>query len=78
MTWKLLDPTPFLCISNEEAELIRDIKICTQLGSLGQIFAEPTSLYIKPVPAPPTTPAKCPTSHLSESTDADFQKKKWK
>eukprot|EP00957_Ditylum_brightwellii_P210900 15365535-Ditylum_brightwellii.AAC.1 len=60
---KPLGPTPFLCIFNAVAELVRNIEICMQLRSLGQIFTEPTSLYVKPAPIPQTTPVKCPTSY---------------
>eukprot|EP00957_Ditylum_brightwellii_P132083 10070502-Ditylum_brightwellii.AAC.1 len=60
---RLLDPAPFVQISNAAADLICDIEICTQLGSLDQIFAEPSVLYKKPTPKPERMPTTTPNKH---------------
>eukprot|EP00957_Ditylum_brightwellii_P138096 10527661-Ditylum_brightwellii.AAC.1 len=51
MTGRPLDPTPFVRLYNAASDLVRDIEVCAQLGSLGQIFAEPFSLYVVPTAA---------------------------
>eukprot|EP00957_Ditylum_brightwellii_P148567 11312397-Ditylum_brightwellii.AAC.1 len=61
MAGQPLDPAPFVHISNAASDLIHIIEICTQLGSLGQISAAPSVLYIKPTPKPMPAPATMPT-----------------
>eukprot|EP00957_Ditylum_brightwellii_P177706 13536505-Ditylum_brightwellii.AAC.1 len=82
MAGQPLDPAPFVCISNAASELIRNIEICTQLGSLGQIFAAPSVLYIKPAPKPMPTPStmpnKRPRPSLTQNDDPDLAKKRRK
>eukprot|EP00957_Ditylum_brightwellii_P164375 12514263-Ditylum_brightwellii.AAC.1 len=60
MAGQPLDPAPFVRISDAASDLIHDIEICTQLGSLGQIFAAPSVLYIQPTPKPMPTQATMP------------------
>ena len=67
MAGQPLDPAPFVRISNAASDLIQDIEVCTQLGSLGQIFAAPSVLYVKPTPKPTPTPATAPNKHLRPS-----------
>eukprot|EP00957_Ditylum_brightwellii_P211239 15365939-Ditylum_brightwellii.AAC.2 len=64
-----LDPAPFACISNVTADLICDIKICNQLGSLGQIFAEPSVLCKKLTPKPDHMPTNMPNKQPRPSPD---------
>eukprot|EP00957_Ditylum_brightwellii_P043159 3270788-Ditylum_brightwellii.AAC.1 len=82
MAGQPLDPTPFVHISNAASDLISDIEICTQLGSLGQIFAAPSVLYIKPtpkpMPAPAMTPDKRPRLSLTQNDDPELAKKRRK
>eukprot|EP00957_Ditylum_brightwellii_P172849 13158696-Ditylum_brightwellii.AAC.1 len=60
MVGQSLDPAPFVCIFNAASDLIRNIEIRTQLGSLGQIFAASSVLYIKPALKPIPVPAMMP------------------
>eukprot|EP00957_Ditylum_brightwellii_P175201 13338805-Ditylum_brightwellii.AAC.1 len=79
MAGQSLDPAPFVRISNASSDLICDIEICTQLGSMGQIFAAPTVLCIKPTPKPMPTPATMPDKHLrpslTQNDDPELAKK---
>eukprot|EP00957_Ditylum_brightwellii_P125353 9554110-Ditylum_brightwellii.AAC.1 len=79
MAGQPLDPAPFVHISNAAADLICDIEICTQLGSLDQIFAEPSALYVKPTPKPIPTPAlmpdKCPRPSPAQNNESELAKK---
>eukprot|EP00957_Ditylum_brightwellii_P076126 5787162-Ditylum_brightwellii.AAC.1 len=59
MAGRPLDPAPFVCLYNVASELVRDIEVCAQFGSLGQIFVEPSSLYVTSTAAPDIHPAKC-------------------
>eukprot|EP00957_Ditylum_brightwellii_P153516 11684233-Ditylum_brightwellii.AAC.1 len=58
MTGRPLDLAPFVHLYNAASDLVREIKVCVQLGSMGQIFAEPSSLYVAPNAAPDTPPTK--------------------
>ena len=82
MAGQPLDPAPFVCISNAASDLIRDIEVCTQLGSLGQIFASPSVLYLtpapKPTPTPTTTPDKHPRPSLTQNDDPELARKRRK
>eukprot|EP00957_Ditylum_brightwellii_P094969 7232247-Ditylum_brightwellii.AAC.1 len=77
-----LDLAPFVRIANAEADLIQDIEICTQLGSLGQIFAEPSVLYKKTAltqsPNPTTASPKHPRPSPEKSDDSELVKKQKK
>ena len=79
MAGQPLDPAPFVRISNAASDLICNIEICTQLGSLGQIFATPSVLYIKPTPKPMPTPATAPNKHprpsLTQNDDPELARK---
>eukprot|EP00957_Ditylum_brightwellii_P028008 2115129-Ditylum_brightwellii.AAC.1 len=79
MVGQPLDPAPFVHISNAVADLIRDIEVCSQLGSLGQIFAEPSALYVKPalkpIPMPAVTPEKCPRLSPAQNNESELAKK---
>eukprot|EP00957_Ditylum_brightwellii_P183306 13962812-Ditylum_brightwellii.AAC.1 len=76
MTGRPLDPAPFVYLYNAVSNLVRDIEVCTQLRSLGQIFTKPSSLYI----APAATPGTPPTKHLKigaiETKESENQRKK--
>eukprot|EP00957_Ditylum_brightwellii_P206132 15346965-Ditylum_brightwellii.AAC.1 len=78
MTGKSLDPAPFLCLCNAASDFIRDIEVCTQLDSLDQIFAEPSSLYVAPDNVPSTTPTKHPKPGTTENKESGNQRKKKK
>eukprot|EP00957_Ditylum_brightwellii_P024781 1872383-Ditylum_brightwellii.AAC.2 len=79
MAGKPLDPAPFVHISSAASDLVCNIEICTQLGSLGQIFAAPSVLYIEPTPKPTPTPATMPDKHprpsLTQNDDPELAKK---
>eukprot|EP00957_Ditylum_brightwellii_P048901 3710240-Ditylum_brightwellii.AAC.1 len=79
MTGQPLDPATFVRISNAASDLICDIEICTQLGSLDQIYAAPSVLYVKPTPkpmhTPATTPNKCPRPSLTQNDDPELARK---
>eukprot|EP00957_Ditylum_brightwellii_P168916 12857003-Ditylum_brightwellii.AAC.1 len=45
MAGRPLDSDPFVNLYNAASDLIRGIKVCSKLESLGQIFPEPSSLY---------------------------------
>eukprot|EP00957_Ditylum_brightwellii_P134377 10244558-Ditylum_brightwellii.AAC.1 len=60
MAGQPLDPAPFVRISTAASDLIQDIEVCTQLGSLSQIFAAPSVLYVTPAPKPMPTPTTTP------------------
>eukprot|EP00957_Ditylum_brightwellii_P191312 14566666-Ditylum_brightwellii.AAC.1 len=60
MAGRHLDPATFVHLYNAASDLVRDIKVSAQLGSLGQIFAEPSSLYVVPTAAPDSHPTKRP------------------
>eukprot|EP00957_Ditylum_brightwellii_P193043 14698761-Ditylum_brightwellii.AAC.1 len=64
MVGQPMDPAPFVHISNAAAELNYDIEICTQLGSMGQIFVEASAFYVKPALKLIPTPAVMPNKHL--------------
>eukprot|EP00957_Ditylum_brightwellii_P111294 8487250-Ditylum_brightwellii.AAC.1 len=55
---KIFGSCPFLCLYNNAFDLVRDIEVCTQLGSFGQTFAEPSFLYVAPAAALSNTPTK--------------------
>eukprot|EP00957_Ditylum_brightwellii_P129666 9891273-Ditylum_brightwellii.AAC.2 len=76
MTERPLDPAPFVHLYNAASDLIRDIEICTQLGSLGQIFAEPSSLYVAPAATPDIPPANHPKVRPTETKESENQWKK--
>eukprot|EP00957_Ditylum_brightwellii_P129543 9880958-Ditylum_brightwellii.AAC.1 len=82
MAGQPLDPAPFVCISNAASDLICNIEICTQLGSLGQIFASPSVLYVKPTPKSTPTPATMPVKHLrpplTQNDDPELARKRKK
>eukprot|EP00957_Ditylum_brightwellii_P203108 15333252-Ditylum_brightwellii.AAC.1 len=82
MVGQPLDPATFVCISNAASDLIHNNEICTQLGSLGQIFAAPSVLYIKttpkPMPTPTTMPDKRPRSSLTQNDDPELARKRKK
>eukprot|EP00957_Ditylum_brightwellii_P087006 6622932-Ditylum_brightwellii.AAC.1 len=82
MAGQPLDAAPFVRISNAASDLIHDIGICTQLGSLGQMFAAPSVLYIKPtpkpMPMPATMPNKRPRPSLTQNDDPELAKKRKK
>eukprot|EP00957_Ditylum_brightwellii_P118806 9061604-Ditylum_brightwellii.AAC.1 len=82
MAGQPLDPTPFVRISNAASDLICNIEVCTQLGSLGQIIAAPSVLYIKPDPKPTLAPATMPNKHprpsLAQNDDPELAKKRRK
>eukprot|EP00957_Ditylum_brightwellii_P178407 13589521-Ditylum_brightwellii.AAC.1 len=77
-----LDPALFVCIPNATTDLIQGIEICIQLSSLGEIFAEPSVLYVKPVPVPAPAPTNTPTKHPRKSpgdnNDSEMVKKRKK
>eukprot|EP00957_Ditylum_brightwellii_P030042 2273910-Ditylum_brightwellii.AAC.1 len=79
MAGQPLDPAPFVRISNAASDLIRNIEICTQLGSLGQIFAASSVLYVKPTPKPTSMPAmmpdKRPRPFLTQNDDPELARK---
>eukprot|EP00957_Ditylum_brightwellii_P006788 514995-Ditylum_brightwellii.AAC.2 len=60
MAGRLLDPAPFIHLYNDATDLVRGIEFCDQLGSLGQIFAEPSFLYVTLTATPDSHPAKHP------------------
>eukprot|EP00957_Ditylum_brightwellii_P031598 2396011-Ditylum_brightwellii.AAC.1 len=60
MAGRPLDPAPFVPLYNAASDLVRDIEVCAQLGSLRQIFAESSSLYIAPTATPDIPPTKRP------------------
>eukprot|EP00957_Ditylum_brightwellii_P147549 11236518-Ditylum_brightwellii.AAC.3 len=76
MAERLLDPAPFVHLYNAASDLARDIEVCTQLGSLGQIFAKPSSLYVTPAVAPGILPARCPMIGAMENKESENQRKK--
>eukprot|EP00957_Ditylum_brightwellii_P047749 3627232-Ditylum_brightwellii.AAC.1 len=71
-----LDPAPFVHLYNVASDLVRDTKVCTQLGSLVQIFAKPSSLYIAPDATPGTLPAKHSKTGATENKESKNQRKK--
>eukprot|EP00957_Ditylum_brightwellii_P000102 7556-Ditylum_brightwellii.AAC.2 len=76
MAGRPLDLAPFVYLYNAASDLIRDIEVCAQLGSLGQIFAEPSSLYVAPTAAPDIHLAKCLKVGPSETKELENQRKK--
>eukprot|EP00957_Ditylum_brightwellii_P108862 8303969-Ditylum_brightwellii.AAC.1 len=76
MAGRPFGPAPFVRLYNAASELVRDIEVCTQLRSLGQIFAEPSSLYVVPATAPSTPPAKCPKVGQTKNKELENQRKK--
>eukprot|EP00957_Ditylum_brightwellii_P189095 14394267-Ditylum_brightwellii.AAC.1 len=76
MAGRPLDPAPFVQLYNAASDLVRDIDVCAQLGSLGQIFAEPSSLYVTPTAAPDNHPAKHPKVGPPETKESENQWKK--
>eukprot|EP00957_Ditylum_brightwellii_P112971 8614825-Ditylum_brightwellii.AAC.1 len=75
MAGKPLDPDPFVRLYNAASDLVRDIEVCAQLGSLGQILAEPSSLYVAPTAASDNHPAKRPKVGPLESEESENQQK---
>eukprot|EP00957_Ditylum_brightwellii_P171808 13079213-Ditylum_brightwellii.AAC.1 len=77
-----LDPALFVRISNAASDLIQDIEVCTQLGSLGQTFAAPSVLYMtptpKPIPMPATMPDKRLRPFLTQNDDPELARKRKK
>eukprot|EP00957_Ditylum_brightwellii_P086091 6550459-Ditylum_brightwellii.AAC.1 len=75
-------PFPFCEHFQCSIRLICDIEICAQLGSLGQIFAAPSVLYIKPAPKSMPTTATTPDKHLrpsfTQNGDLELAKKRKK
>eukprot|EP00957_Ditylum_brightwellii_P069182 5253465-Ditylum_brightwellii.AAC.1 len=76
MTGRPLDPVPFVWFYNAASDLVRDIGICAQLGSLGCIFAGPSSLYVVPAAALDIPPAKCPKVGQTENKELENQMNK--
>eukprot|EP00957_Ditylum_brightwellii_P081369 6189276-Ditylum_brightwellii.AAC.1 len=76
MTGRPLDPVPFVHLYIAASDLVRDIKVCAQLGSLGQIFAEPSSLCIMPAAAPDIPPSEHLKVGLTETKESENQRKK--
>eukprot|EP00957_Ditylum_brightwellii_P073171 5562198-Ditylum_brightwellii.AAC.1 len=76
MTGRPLDPAPFVCLYNTASDLVKDIGVCAQLASLGQNFAEHSSLYIVPTAAPDSHPAKCLKVGPPETKDSENQQMK--
>eukprot|EP00957_Ditylum_brightwellii_P139984 10666809-Ditylum_brightwellii.AAC.1 len=76
MVERPLDPAPFVHLYDAASDLVRDIEVCAQLGSLGKIFAEPSSLYVAPTAAPDIPPAKRPKDGPSETKESKNQWKK--
>eukprot|EP00957_Ditylum_brightwellii_P201836 15327440-Ditylum_brightwellii.AAC.1 len=63
----------FLAGSNKLANMPDLIR---QIGSFGQIFTGPLSLYVKPTAAPFAMLAKHPRSQSTESEDNENKRKK--
>eukprot|EP00957_Ditylum_brightwellii_P130596 9962296-Ditylum_brightwellii.AAC.1 len=76
MAGRPLDPSPFVCLYNAASDFVRDIKVCAQLGSLGQIFVEPSSLYAAPATAQDIPPTKHPKVGPTETKESENQRKK--
>eukprot|EP00957_Ditylum_brightwellii_P190791 14524644-Ditylum_brightwellii.AAC.1 len=76
MAGRTLDPAPFMYLYNAVSDLVRDIEVCVQLGSLGQIYAEPSSRYVAPAAAPDTPPPKHPKVGPTETNESENQRKK--
>eukprot|EP00957_Ditylum_brightwellii_P019573 1476093-Ditylum_brightwellii.AAC.1 len=76
MTGRPLNPAPFVWLYNAASDLVRDIEVCAQLRSLGQIFAEPSSLYVAPAATPSTPPAKHPKVGQTKDKELENQRKK--
>eukprot|EP00957_Ditylum_brightwellii_P079808 6069619-Ditylum_brightwellii.AAC.1 len=76
MAGRPLHPAPFVCLYNAASDLVKNIKACAQLGSLGQIFAKLSSLYAGPTAASDIHPAKHPKVGPSETEESENQQKK--
>eukprot|EP00957_Ditylum_brightwellii_P018257 1375188-Ditylum_brightwellii.AAC.1 len=76
MAGRPLDPVPFVYLYNAASDLIKGIEVCAQLGSLGQIFVEPSSLYIVPAATPSTPPANGLKSGAADNEELENQRKK--
>eukprot|EP00957_Ditylum_brightwellii_P206619 15349235-Ditylum_brightwellii.AAC.1 len=76
MAGRPLDPALFVHLYNTASDLVRDIDVCDQLGSLGQIFAENSSLYVAPTAAPDIPPTKRLKVGPSETKELKNQQKK--
>eukprot|EP00957_Ditylum_brightwellii_P081014 6162228-Ditylum_brightwellii.AAC.1 len=73
MTGRLLYPDPFVHLYNAASDLVMDIKVCDQLGNLGQIFTEPSSLYIAQTAVPDIPPLKHLKVGPSETKESENQ-----
>eukprot|EP00957_Ditylum_brightwellii_P042971 3254889-Ditylum_brightwellii.AAC.1 len=76
MAGRPLDPAPFMHLYNSASDLVRDIKVCSPLGILGQIFTEPSSLYIALVAAPDIPPTKRLKAEPTETKESENKRKK--
>eukprot|EP00957_Ditylum_brightwellii_P010470 793096-Ditylum_brightwellii.AAC.1 len=76
MAGRPLYPVSFLHLYKAASNLARDIKVCAQLGSLGQIFAEPSSLYVAAATTLITPPTKHPKTGATENEESENQRKK--
>eukprot|EP00957_Ditylum_brightwellii_P134341 10242153-Ditylum_brightwellii.AAC.2 len=76
MAGRPLDPAPFVHLYNAASDLVRDIKVCVQLGNLGQIFAEPSSLYVALAAVLDIPPVKFLKFGLTETKELQNQRKK--
>eukprot|EP00957_Ditylum_brightwellii_P079260 6027387-Ditylum_brightwellii.AAC.1 len=76
MTRRHLDPVPFVHLYNAASDLVRDIEVCAQLRSRGQIFADPSSLYVAPAATPGIPPARHPETGETENKESENQRKK--
>eukprot|EP00957_Ditylum_brightwellii_P022121 1669062-Ditylum_brightwellii.AAC.1 len=76
MAEKPLDSASFVRLYNAASDLFRDIEVCAQLGSFGQIFAEPFFLYVAPAAAPGIHPTKHLKIGTAENKESESQRKK--
>eukprot|EP00957_Ditylum_brightwellii_P022085 1665989-Ditylum_brightwellii.AAC.1 len=76
MAGRPLDPATFVQLYNAASDHVRDIEVCAQLGSLGQIFTELSSLYVAPAAAPGTLPTKHLKIGTAENKESKNQRKK--
>eukprot|EP00957_Ditylum_brightwellii_P091572 6972541-Ditylum_brightwellii.AAC.1 len=76
MAGKPLDPAPFVPMYNAASDLVRAINVSTQLGSLQQIIAGPSSLYVAPAAAPDIPPTKHLNVVPTETKESENQRKK--
>eukprot|EP00957_Ditylum_brightwellii_P057191 4333386-Ditylum_brightwellii.AAC.1 len=76
MAGRPLDPAPFFHSYNTASDLVRKIEVCTQLGSLGQIFTGPSSLYVVPAATSSIPFVECPRAGATENEESKNQQKK--